>query len=228
MRVEIVKTHLSLKEKYVSYWCMWLENFRDNVYVQATMLETFSKLLETQINIAVSGYKREVVSCLEDRDDIGTTRSTTTTPTTTTMPKSKTMTVIWITRKEYVEDIVPENAHAIPHDFYIQWSGQRNGNKDHHVGRGTFVFYRDFVETPFIYMGRVKAIRTLRQAIPKEVVGLYKLKIQPTKSSGRVFPLLANETGSGCYKRSVLKTLGWTSDRKFHMEGISIHEPAGI
>lgn len=131
------------------------------------------------------------------------------------------MVAIWITSGKYSKDVVPV---VIPSgDFSIQWSGQTSGNLDYKVGRGTFVFYRARDNTPFTYLGRVKSKRVISECILRKDAAIYELVISTGKSTGRVFQQLADETGAGCFKRSVLRTLGWSYDHIFHMQGISQH-----
>ena len=128
-----------------------------------------------------------------------------------------TVTAIWITPSEYSKDKVQS---PIPSgEFTIQWSGQTSGKMDNKVGRGTFVFYRDRTNTPFTYIGRV-----ITECVPKQVTGFYELVIATGNSTGRIFEKLPDETGTGCFKRSVVRTLGWSFEKSFVLNGVSEHD----
>lgn len=133
-----------------------------------------------------------------------------------------TVTAIWITPGEYSNDRVPSPVPT--EDFTIQWSGQNSGKMDHKVARGTFVFYREHTNTPFTYIGRVKRVRVITESVPKQVTGVYELLITTGNSTGRVFEKLPDESGTGCFKRSVVRALGWSFDSRFVLNGVSEHD----
>ena len=140
------------------------------------------------------------------------------------MLPNKQVVAIWITNGKYIEDNVPDLSHD--HNFEINWSGQPAKYRqagDDNVGRGTMVFYRKTPTHPFKYIGRVKRKETIRHRVAGDVAGLYRLTIRKTTSYGREFPNLFGDNKSGCYKRAVTRTLGWSEEPAFYFKGISYH-----
>jgi hypothetical protein len=137
----------------------------------------------------------------------------------------RTDTAIWITKNKNSEDHVP-NLTQVGRDYHIRWCGQPetySSALDDYVARGTFVFYRKSASQAFTFIGRVLRKHVIRARVDKAVAGIYDLQVRKTTCYGHVFHRIAGDLGTGCFRRAVTQSIGWSSGPEFYFKGISRH-----
>lgn len=134
-------------------------------------------------------------------------------------------TTIYITKQKSFSDYEYKDTLSIENEkqrFRMGWCGQRKGLRDRFVGIGTGVFYREKLNTPFRWLGRIHKMTKVIEGDPSiDKPSQYNLTIPYDDDSWKLFP--SNLQGSGHFKKAAQLGMKYSvAQNQFH--GIIKHD----